>query len=219
MVMREKVKDVAEACAEWLARRNGQRNGKTSRETWPYMGMLLNRFLRLWQQQQKPTSIFLFLFLFLFLIWIFSFSLWVFLLTWIRLVRFFIGSFVWLLDVCIPIGRKKEPKETPTKRPIVPMLSRASTLNWSTNKLVVDSFNFRTRWPEFHWTSVNSVAMRPATAASHRSFPAIPIPNNNNNINNNVINVRERTLAGRCFNQANVVGCRIKATPLYSAVN
>jgi hypothetical protein len=36
---------------------------------------------------------------------------------------------------------------------------------------------------------------------------------------NNVINVRERTLAGRCFNQANVVGCRIKATPLYSAVN
>jgi hypothetical protein len=61
---------------------------------------------------------------------------------------------------------------------------------------------------------VNSVALRPATAASHRSFPAIPIPNSN------VINLRERTLAsGRCFNQANVVGCRIKATPLYSAVN
>jgi hypothetical protein len=33
VMMREKVKDVTEACAEWLARRNGQRNGKTSRET------------------------------------------------------------------------------------------------------------------------------------------------------------------------------------------
>jgi hypothetical protein len=33
MMMKEKVKDVAEACAEWLARRNGQRDGKTSRET------------------------------------------------------------------------------------------------------------------------------------------------------------------------------------------
>jgi hypothetical protein len=33
VMMREKVKDVAEACADWLARRNGQRNGKTSRET------------------------------------------------------------------------------------------------------------------------------------------------------------------------------------------
>jgi hypothetical protein len=33
MMMKEKVKDVAEACADWLERRNGQRDGKTSRET------------------------------------------------------------------------------------------------------------------------------------------------------------------------------------------
>jgi hypothetical protein len=65
-----------------------------------------------------------FSFPFLFLIWIFGFSLWVFLLTWIRLVRWFVRLIVGRLH---SNREKKEPKEKPIKRPIVPMLSRAST--------------------------------------------------------------------------------------------
>jgi hypothetical protein len=121
VMMREKVKDVAEACAEWLARRKRPAQWENIKRDMTIYGNVTQSFSSTVAAAAEANVHFSFPFSFSYLnfrLFLVGFSIDV------DSPRSFLRWFVRLIVGRLHSNReKKEPKEKPIKRPIIPMLS------------------------------------------------------------------------------------------------